>query len=125
MPVAVDVPQLAPALGDRWRDLDVQAAGAAWLSILLGLRIDQSRASDVVNGWQGGIYRAWTDGRDVAVVLKTTWENGGEASRFATAMHDWVTAGDGHAVIEPADGTGVTVLFASSAGALSALRSAM
>jgi hypothetical protein len=125
VPVVVDVPQLAPRLGDGWRDLDVQAAGAAWLSILLGLRIDQSRASDVVNGWQGGIYRAWTDGRDVAVVLKTTWENAGEASRFATAMHDWVTAGDGHAEVEPADGTDVTVLFASSAGALSALRSAV
>jgi hypothetical protein len=125
-PVAVDVPQLAPRLGSGWRDLDVQAAGAAWLSTLLGLRIEQSLATDVVHGWQGGIYRAWTDGRRIAVVLRTAWEDRGAASRFAAAMGDWIGAGDGHAEVEARahDGTDVTVLFASSAGALSALRSA-
>jgi hypothetical protein len=124
-PVAVDVQQLAPELGEGWRDLDVQGAGAAWLSVLLGLRIDQSTATDVARGWQGGVYRAWTDGRDAAVVLRTTWEGQNAASEFASAMQDWLADGDGHAEVRPQEGSEVTVLFASSADALSALRSAV
>jgi hypothetical protein len=124
-PIAVDVPQLAPDLGEAWRDLDVQGTGAAWLSVLLGLRIDQSRATEVARGWNGGIYRAWTDGDDTAVVLRTSWEGEGAASDFASAMRDWVAAGEGHAEVQAPDGTEVTVLFASSDDALSALRSAV
>jgi hypothetical protein len=123
-PTAVDVPQLARRLGDGWKDLDVQAAGAAWLSILLGLRLDQDRSSAAVHGWEGGIYRAWRHGTDVAVVLKTTWQDPDAASRFAAAMSEWVGDGGAAAEVEPADGNDVTVLFASNEDALGALRSA-
>jgi hypothetical protein len=123
-PVPVDVPELAGELGSGWKDLDVQSTGAAWLSILLGLRIDQNRASSAVEGWQGGIYRAWSDGSDVAVVLRTTWEDARAASRFSAALSAWVAAGRGDAAVQPVDGTTVTALFATSDAALSALRSA-
>jgi hypothetical protein len=123
-PVAVDVAQLGPRLGDGWRDLDVQSVGAAWVSILLGLHVDQSRATEVAKGWQGGLYRAWTDGSDVAVVMKTSWEDPPAASAFGSAMNDWLAGGGQHAEVETPDGTDVTVLFASSADVLSTLRSA-
>jgi hypothetical protein len=123
-PVAVDVAQLAPELGEGWRDLDVQETGAAWLSILLGLRIDQDRASGAVDGWKGGLYRAWTDGTEVAVVLRTRWRDADAADRFAAAMRDWLVAGDASGTVEPVDGSDVTVLFGSSASTLTALRSA-
>jgi hypothetical protein len=124
-PTAVDVPQLAPKLGDGWKDLDVQAAGAAWLSILLGLRLDEDRSSTAVRGWEGGIYRAWRRGTDVAVVLKTSWQDADAASRFAAAMSEWVGDGDATAEVEPANGNDVTVLFASDEDALGTLRSAV
>jgi hypothetical protein len=124
LPVPVDVPQLAPALGGRWRDLDVQETGAAWLSILLGLRIDQDRASAAVDGWAGGIYRAWTDGIDVAVELRTAWRDADAADRFAAAMRDWLAAGASTGAVEPVAGSNVTVLFGSRASTLTALRSA-
>jgi hypothetical protein len=124
-PVTVDVRQLAPALGRGWRDLDVQATGAAWLSTLLGLRIDQTRANAAVGGWEGGLYRAWTNGTDAAVVLRTSWQDDAAASRFASAMRDWISAGSRLAQVLPAGGSHVTVLFASSAGVLSSLRSAV
>jgi hypothetical protein len=123
VPVPVDVPELAQRLGPGWRDLDVQSVGAAWLSILLGLRIDQDRASSAVDGWKGGIYRAWTNGSGSAVELETTWRDAAAASEFASAMRDWVGAGSGSALVEPVPGSVVTVLFASSAGALTKLRS--
>jgi hypothetical protein len=121
-PTTVDLPQLAPALGRGWTDLDVQPAGVAWLSILLGLRLDQDRASAAVRGWEGGLYRAWTDGADVAVVLRTTWEDAAAGSRFRDAMNDWLTDAGGSAEVEPASGNEVTVLFASSPQTLEALR---
>src|SRR5207244_3034581 len=39
-PQPVDVPDLGPKLGPKWRDLDVQEVGEAWLADLLGLRLD-------------------------------------------------------------------------------------
>ncbi|MGZ4151774.1 MAG: hypothetical protein ACXVP3_04955, partial [Actinomycetota bacterium] len=124
VPVPVDIPQLAAKLGHGWRDLDVEEVGAAWLSILLGLRIDQDRATAAVDGWKGGIYRAWTDGSDVAVELRTTWASRDAANRFASAMGEWLAAGDGTATVEPVTGSDVTVLFGSNATTLAALRSA-
>ncbi len=124
VPRTVDVPQLADALGPRWRDLDVQGVGEAWLSILLGLRLDADRASVAVEGWDGGLYRAWTDGKDVAVVLRTAWDDAAAAERFSAAMREWIAVGSRQAEVLPADDTTVTVLFGSSAAALSALRAA-
>ncbi len=123
-PVAVDIPQLAPKLGQGWGDLDVQEVGAAWLSVLLGLRIDQDRATAAVDGWKGGIYRAWTDGTDVAVELRTTWASRDAASRFASAMGEWLAAGDGAATVEPVTRSDVMVMFGSNESTLAALRSA-
>jgi hypothetical protein len=124
-PTAVDVPQLAPALGRGWKDLDVQVAGAAWLSILLGLRLDQDRASAAVRGWEGGLYRAWTDGADVAVVLRTTWQDSAAASQFADAMSGWIADGGAFAEVGAPIGNEVTVLFASNNQALESLRLAL
>jgi hypothetical protein len=124
VPVPVDIPQLSAKLGHGWRDLDVEEVGAAWLSLLLGLRIDQDRATAAVDGWKGGIYRAWTDGADVAVELRTTWASRDAANRFASAMGEWLAAGDGTATVEPVAGSDVTVLFGSNTPTLGALRSA-
>jgi hypothetical protein len=123
-PVPVDIPQLAPKLGDGWRDLDVQEVGAAWLSILLGLHIDQDRAAAAADGWKGGLYRAWTDGSDVAVELRTTWRDPDAAARFASAMRDWLAAADRPAIVEPVVGSDVTVLFGSNQPTVAALGSA-
>jgi hypothetical protein len=122
VPVAVDVPQLAPKLGPGWRDLDVEAVGAAWLSTLLGLRMDQTRASDAVAGWEGGVYRAWTDGSDVAVVLRTAWEDAAAASRFGDAVDDWLGGQNEPAELLPGTGNDVTILFASNEQTLDDLR---
>ena len=50
VPQPVDVPDLGPALGDGWRDLDVMTVGEAWLQLMLALRLD---ADDAARGGDG------------------------------------------------------------------------
>jgi hypothetical protein len=124
VPQPVDVPDIAPELGAGWSDLDVQQVGEEWLSLLLGLRIDQSSAASAAAGWDGGIYRAWSDGVHVAVVMSTVWDTTGDATEFARTVQRWIDAGTGTASVLPAQGSGVRVLFASDPATLSVLEAA-
>jgi hypothetical protein len=118
----VDVPDLGPALGTGWRDLDVMTVGEVWLQLMLELRLDKAVAEQAAAGWDGGIYRAWTDGTRTAVVLRTVWDTPQDAQEFADAMSDW--NGD-TALVLPPNGVNVDVGFASDAATLDALRSAL
>lgn len=123
VPEQVDIANVGGRLGEGWRDLDVQEVGEGWLATMLGLRIDRARADDAAAGWDGGVYRAWSDGRRVAIVLSTAWDSTDDASVFATAMTDWISAGDGSGETRQRDGGRVDVLFASDPHVLAALRS--
>jgi hypothetical protein len=124
VPTPVDVQDLGPALGQGWKDLDVQEVGEGWLSLALDLRMGSSDAADAAAGWDGGLYRAWTDGEQVAVVLSTVWDSQQEAEAFAGAMTSWIAAAPGgqDAEVLPAEGETVRVLFASDPGTLDELR---
>jgi hypothetical protein len=123
-PTPVDVPDLSAELGDGWEDLDVMQIGEAWLQIALGLRLDSSEAGAAAAGWDGGTYRAWSDGTDAAVVLSTVWDDPREAEEFAASMTEWIDAGDGAAIVLGPEGEAVTVLFATDEATLGALESA-
>jgi len=122
-PTPVDVPDLSAALGEGWEDLDVMTIGEAWLEIALRLRLDGTQSSQAVAGWDGGTYRAWTDGEAVALVLSTVWDSKADAAEFADAMSSWLDQGEDHGVVVGPDGTTVRVLFASHDATLQALRS--
>jgi hypothetical protein len=124
LPRAVDVADLGPALGRSWNDLDVMDVGEAWLRIMLDLRLDDGDAELAAAGWDGGQYRAWSDGRRTAVVLDTTWDGEGNASQFADAMGRWIADGSTQAFVEQ-DGTSVSVGFASESGVLARERVAV
>jgi hypothetical protein len=121
-PQPVDVPDLGPALGAGWRDLDVMTVGEAWLQLMLELRLDTGDAERAAAGWDGGLYRAWTDGSRTAVVLRTLWDTPEDAQQFADAMGAWT---GGSAFVAPPDGARVDVGFASDGPTLDALRSAL
>ncbi|HYZ12475.1 MAG TPA: hypothetical protein VFA08_02580 [Actinomycetota bacterium] len=114
VPTSVDVPDIFGAIGGGWNDLDVQSVGEMWLDLALSLRIDDADAADAAAGWDGGIYRAWSHGRDVAVILSTEWDTPEDADEFATAMERWIAEGDQIAEVLPIDGTSVRVAFATS-----------
>jgi hypothetical protein len=124
VPVPVDVSDLAGSLGAGWTALDVQGVGEAWLSLALDLRLDRVEARDAAAGWDGGIYRAWTNGEQAAVVLATEWDSEAEATEFAAAMALWLRDGGQAATVLPAEGTSVRALFATDAETLAALEAA-
>ena len=90
-------PNLSAELGPGWEDLDAMAIGEAWLQTALGLRLDGSEASAAAAGWDGGTYRAWSDGTDTAVELSTVWDTSRDAEEFAASMSEWIDQGDGSA----------------------------
>ena len=123
-PTPVDVPDLSAELGPGWKDLDVMSIGEAWLQIALGLRLDGSEADAAAAGWDGGTYRAWSNGTDTALELSTVWDTARDAEEFAASMTEWIDRGDGPATVLQPEGNAVTVLFASDPTTLEGLRSA-
>ena len=123
-PTPVNVPDLSAELGEGWKDLDVMTIGEEWLRIALGLRLDASQASDAAAGWDGGTYRAWSNGDASAVVLSTVWDTPEDATEFADAMDAWIADGDGSATVLEPRGERVTVLFASDDATLRTLEAA-
>lgn len=123
VPQPVDIPNLGPPLGEGWKDLDVMTIGEVWLQLMLELRLDSGEASQAATGWDGGIYRAWTDGSHTAVVLRTVWDTSSDAQEFADAMTQWI--GNGTAFVRDPVGAQVDVGFASDNATLDALESAL
>jgi hypothetical protein len=91
-PSRVDVPDLASDLGPGWGDLDVMQVGEAWLQAMLALRLGDTTAEAASAGWDGGIYRAFTDGRDAIVMFATAWDTQADADAFAGALRAWLDA---------------------------------
>jgi hypothetical protein len=124
-PTAVNVGDLGPELGPGWTDLDVMGVGEAFLSIMLGLRLPSTGSEAAAAGWDGGIYRAWSDGEHVAIVLSTVWDGSRDATEFASAMRQWLGSREARsASVLPVEGQRVRVLFASDAGTLTSLEAA-
>lgn len=124
-PTAVNVGDLGPELGPGWTDLDVMGVGEAFLSIMLGLRLPSTTSEAAAAGWDGGIYRAWSDGEHVAIVLSTVWDGSRDATEFASAMRQWLGSREARsASVLPVEGQRVRVLFASDAGTLTSLEAA-
>jgi hypothetical protein len=125
VPQPIDIQQLAPKLGKGWHDLDVMDVGEAWLDFMISpdlfLGIGPATADPAV-GWDGGVYRAWTDGSHVAVLMETAWDSIDQELSFAGSAKQWL--GDrSDAAIVGAHGH-LRLLFASDAGTLSHLKRA-
>ncbi len=124
-PTPVNVGDLGPELGPGWNDLDVMGVGEAFLSIMLGLRLPRITSEAAAAGWDGGTYRAWSDGEHVALALSTVWDGPRDATEFASAMRQWLGSREGRsASLLPVEGQRVRVLFASDAATLASLEAA-
>lgn len=124
VPQQVDIPDLGLALGEGWSDLDVQQVGEAWLRALMETRSVRQTVELATEGWDGGLYRAWSDGQEVAVVMTTVWDDHQQAVEFAVRLDDWVDPRR-HAEILPVNEDEVTVLFSSNGPTLRLLETAL
>ena len=86
----------------------------------LALGLQEGVPGAASEGWDGGLYRAWTneDG-DVALVLRTAWDSEGDAEEFGRALQRWIEDRPGDVL--PVEGTTVDAIFASDAETLGAL----
>ncbi len=120
---SLDVPDFAPTFGEGWRDLDVMVVGELWLKVLLHLRLEDVVAARAAAGWDGGIYRAWTDGDETAVILSTTWDTPRDAQEFSRDLDRWVSRGTLPGLVMDADGTAVHAGFGSAGSVMDAVSS--
>jgi hypothetical protein len=121
----VDVPDFAPTFGPDWRDHDVMVVGEMWLKALLNLHLEDAAAASAAAGWGGGIYRAWSDGEDVAVILSTAWDTPEDAEEFSRALQRWASRADVSGIVLEADGTRVHAGFGSAEAVMDAVSSAL
>jgi hypothetical protein len=82
---------------------------------MLALRLDDAASDAAAAGWDGGGYRAFTDGTDVVVVLRTAWDTRQDAEAFADALETWSST-DAVRPTVGVDGSVVTAVFATSKG---------
>jgi hypothetical protein len=121
----VDVPDFAPTFGPTWRDHDVMIVGEVWLKALLNLRLEEDAAASAAAGWDGGLYRAWSDGDEFAVVMSTVWDTPADANEFSDALRQWLSRGSGPGLVLKAGGTRVNAGFASSEAEMAVLSAAL
>ncbi len=121
VPTPLDIADRSGDLGAGWRDLDVMQVGEEFLNAMLALRLDAATASDAAAGWDGGLYRAWSDREHTAVMLSTAWDTGADAREFADAPQRWLDAGDTPGAIRDVGGQRVALVFSDDPTALQTL----
>jgi hypothetical protein len=84
-PVAVELPDLAGALGGGWRQTDGSTLGELDIRVLIQQSTDRSTAERAAAGWGGGRYAMLQDGERAAVVFRTAWDSPQDAREFFDA----------------------------------------
>jgi hypothetical protein len=115
-PQPVGVPDLRASLGGGWRPGVELSFGELDARLLLQGELAVATAQRAAAGWDGGRVRTFQRGRSTALVLRTVWDSGTEATQFCGAMRGWATARFG-----PAAPTGTTLGW-SGAGQHTTLR---
>lgn len=124
VPQPVDIEDLSAELGAGWHDLDVMTVGEAWLQTMLRLRLDRATADDAAAGWDGGTYRAWTDGDAVAVAMRAVWDSEADARAFAEAAQAWIDHGAAPGFVEQEANGSVRIGWATDQATLARLHAA-
>lgn len=86
-PIPVAMPDLAPALGEAWREIDRDVLGEAGFLVWLYDQTDEQTAINAAAGWDGDTYTLWVDNADHRVLAESSlWASEADAQEFATAF---------------------------------------
>src|SRR3954454_12375322 len=91
-PVAVALPDLSPALGAGWQELDQDVLGEIDPRIVIQQFLSRERGEDAAAGWAGDSYALLGNGDQTAVVVSSRWETAAAAQDWAAAYGDAVKA---------------------------------
>lgn len=82
-PLPVNLPDLAPALGHTWREVDQDVLGEIGLLVWLSDKIPPQRATSSAAGWDGDSYTLWMDNANRYLLAELSiWESEAEANEF-------------------------------------------
>ena len=85
-PHAVQLPDLASALGDTWMRQETGVLGELLTSVYLGTFLSQDRASEAAAGWGGDRYTLLKDARDrLLIAVGFSWDSERDAFEFFDA----------------------------------------
>lgn len=87
LPTPVNLPDLAPALGSGWREIDRDVLGEAGFLVWLVDRVDQPTAINGAAGWDGDAYTLWVDSANRRLLAESSiWATEAEAAEFVNAF---------------------------------------
>ena len=121
-PIDVDLPDIAAALGGRWRHVGSGVLGELDTRVLLEQHLDRAEAAGLAAGWSGDRWELIENQGRTLLVSRWSWETSDAAQRFADAYRsalgmrsDWATA-------LWVDGQDVVAVVAPDADAASAVQ---
>jgi hypothetical protein len=82
---------LGPALGEGWREIDLNNLGEWYLRLTLMEQLPEDKAAAAAEGWGGDTYRAFHNDASgqSALVLVSSWDRMADAEEFLLALRDY------------------------------------
>lgn len=107
-PVPVTLPDLGPALGPDWHEIDRDVLGEAGFLVWLVDKVDQQTAINGAAGWDGDTYTLWVAPSKQRLLAELSiWATEAEAREFVEAFKGYMSLRGGQA--EPYAGTNATL----------------
>ena len=111
-PITVRPLEIAPALGEGWRELTTDTLGEWGTYLLLGYsadiesQIDDLVAESVAAGWGGDTYQVYYNDAQDQIVMSARWywDSNTDATQFNNAMLDYMDARFRGAKLDRSDG---------------------
>ncbi len=93
-PRGLELPGLSSALGDGWREIDLNSLGEWYVRLTLKEQLSEEQAVKAAEGWGGDTYRAYHNDQSgqSALVLISSWDRMADAEEFFLALRAY---GDG------------------------------
>ncbi len=91
-PIAVELPDLAAALGQGWQQLEKDVLGEIDHRILIQQFLGRDRGVQAAAGWAGDAYALLGNGDQSAVVVSSRWDSPAAAQAWLAAYADAVQA---------------------------------
>ena len=96
-PIPVELPDLATALGDGWREVSHNQMGEWYTYLILAraadanARLDDTTAQNAAAGWGGDEYKLLHNDatNSTAFMMKSIWDTPKDAEEFATAFQQY------------------------------------
>ena len=90
-PRRVLLPDVQEALGEGWRQIDLNNLGEWYLRLTLMEELPEETAAPAAEGWGGDTYRAYynDDSGESALVLVSSWDRMADAEEFFLALREY------------------------------------